>query len=86
MGIFVVTGSADASQKKSYDELATTANRVMVVLNKIDEWDELDDSALLELIEQWKVALGVKKIYPCCAKGYDPKYKKGSGHGSAWYR
>lgn len=76
LGIMVVTGSADSSQKKNYDEILENTNRVFVVLNKIDEWDDLDPSALSEVIEQWKAELGVDRIYPTCTKGYDPKMRK----------
>ena len=73
VGIFVVTGSSDSSQKKNLDDLRQHCDCIFVVLNKVDEWDDLDDSVLNEIIEQWKHDLGVSKIYPTCAKGYDPK-------------
>ncbi len=73
IGIFVVTGSSDASQKKNLDDLRQYCNKYFVVLNKIDEWDDLDESVLEEVIQQWKCDLGVQKIYPTCTKGYDPK-------------
>jgi small GTP-binding protein len=73
VGIFVVTGSSDSSQKKNLDDLRQHCDSIFVVLNKIDEWDDLDESVLDEIIEQWKHDLGVSKIYPTCAKGYDPK-------------
>jgi small GTP-binding protein len=76
LGIFVVTGSADHSQKENYDELNTTANKAIVVLNKIDEWDKLDESALRDIIDQWKEALNVDHIFPTCTQGYDPKMRK----------
>ena len=75
IGIFVVTGSSDASQKKNLDDLRQYCdpNSIYVVLNKIDEWDDLDPSVIDDLIEQWKIDLKVTKIYPTCTKGYDPK-------------
>jgi small GTP-binding protein len=39
VGILVVTGSADSSQKKHLDELRRTAHKVFVALSKIDQWD-----------------------------------------------
>jgi small GTP-binding protein len=76
LGIMVVTGSADSSQKKNYEDLLNNAGKVVVVLNKIDEWDDLEESALTDVIEQWKRELGVEHIYPTCTKGYDPRLKK----------
>jgi len=73
VGIFVVTGSSDASQKKSLDDLRKHCDEIFVVLNKIDQWDDLDPSALDEIAEQWKRDLAISKIYRTCAKGYDPK-------------
>lgn len=73
IGIFVVTGSSDASQKKNLDDLRQYCNSIYVVLNKIDEWDDLDPSVIDDLIKQWKIDLKVTEIYPTCAKGYDPK-------------
>ncbi len=73
VGIFVVTGSSDASQKKNLDLLKQHCDRIFVVLNKIDEWDDLHLSVLEDIIEQWRRDLGVTKIYPTCTKGYDPK-------------
>lgn len=46
VGILVVTGAVDASQKKFLDDLQTHCDSVFVVLNKIDEWDRLAPSAL----------------------------------------
>jgi small GTP-binding protein len=73
VGILVVTGASDASQKRYLDDLRAHCDSVFVVLNKIDEWDDLDASALEDVIAQWKEALKVQKVYPVCAKGYDPK-------------
>jgi len=73
VGIFVVTGSSDASQKKNLDDLSQYCDSIFVVLNKIDVWDDLESAVLDDVINQWKNDLGVDKIYPTCAKGYDPK-------------
>lgn len=71
IGILVVTGAADASQKRYLDELRRDCDSVFVVLNKIDEWDRLSPSALEKVITQWKKVLQIEKIYPVCAFGYD---------------
>ncbi|MBW4477970.1 MAG: 50S ribosome-binding GTPase [Tolypothrix brevis GSE-NOS-MK-07-07A] len=71
VGILVVTGAADASQKKYLDDLRSHCDSVFVVLNKIDEWDRLSPSALEKVITQWKEVLQIEKIYPVCAFGYD---------------
>jgi small GTP-binding protein len=76
MGIFVVTGARETPQKEIYQELARHAKNTIVVLNKIDEWDELEDSELEEVIEQWKSALGVTKIFRACTKGYNRKTRE----------
>lgn len=71
VGILVVTGAADASQKRYLDDLRSECDSVFVVLNKIDEWDRLSPSALEKVIAQWKEKLKIEKIYPVCAFGYD---------------
>lgn len=71
VGILVVTGAADASQKRHLDDLRSHCDSVFVVLNKIDEWDKLSPSALEKVITQWKEKLQIEKIYPVCAFGYD---------------
>ncbi|MEP0755536.1 50S ribosome-binding GTPase [Trichocoleus sp. Lan] len=73
VSILVVTGAADASQKKHFNNLKAHCNSVFVVLNKIDEWDKLNPSALEKVINQWQQTLQLEKIYPCCANGYDPE-------------
>ena len=72
-GVFVVTGSADATQKQNLDDLKRCAKRVFVVLNKIDEWDRLAPAALDKVVAQWKSDLGEARIYPVCTFGYDPE-------------
>lgn len=76
LGIFIVTGSADASQKANFDELQSKCKKTFVVLNKIDEWDDLVDSARNDVVDQWKRTLGARKIYETCTKGFDPKMRK----------
>lgn len=71
--IFVVTGLLDALQKKTLDDLKERCDSVFVVLNKIDEWDDLNPTVLDDVISQWKSHLKVDIVYPTCAKGYDPK-------------
>lgn len=73
IGIFVVTGSSDVSQKVNLDDLKKHCDTIFVVLNKIDEWDDLESSVLIDVINQWKNDLKVEKIYPICTKGYDPR-------------
>ena len=71
IGMLVVTGSADASQKQYFDELRANCTRVFLVLNKCDQWDNYKPQALEDVKEQWKQCLGVDKIYAVCALGYD---------------
>lgn len=71
IGILVLTGAADASQKRYLDDLRLHCQSVFVVLNKIDEWDRLAPSALEKVINQWKHVLQIEKVYPVCAFGYD---------------
>jgi GTP-binding protein EngB required for normal cell division len=79
VGILVVTGAADASQKRYLDDLRSHCeSSVFVALNKIDEWDDLEPSALEDIVNQWKQVLQAEKIYPVCSKGYDPKTKSGT--------
>jgi hypothetical protein len=75
VGIFVVTGSSDASQAKNLRDLQANCDKVFVVLNKIDEWDDLGGDVLQEIIQQWEQDLNIKPIYPVCTKGYDPRSK-----------
>lgn len=76
LGIFVVTGSADATQKANFDDVRATCHKTIVVLNKIDEWDDLEESAYDAVVRQWETILGVPKVFGACAKGYDPKMRK----------
>ena len=77
VGILVVTGSVDASQREHVDHLRPRCKRMFVVLNKIDAWDDLVPAALEEVVTQWKAALGIERLYPTCAKGFDPNTKPG---------
>lgn len=77
VGILVVAGSVDDSQKAHYDELKQYAGKVFVVVNKIDMFDDLTPDGLEEVVEQWHKALNLSvddKIFQTCTKGYDPKY------------
>jgi ribosome biogenesis GTPase A len=76
IGIFVVTGSANASQKKNYSDIGQKAKKTFLVLNKIDDFDDKDESALEEVATQWKESLNATEIFLTCTKGYDPKRKK----------
>lgn len=76
LGIFVVTGSADASQKANFDDLRRSSQKTLVVLNKIDEWDDLEESAYEDVLSQWKAVLGVDKVFGTCTKGFDPKMRQ----------
>lgn len=73
VGIFVVTGSSDASQQKNLDDLRKGCDSIFVVLNKIDDWDDYEPKTLDDVIKQWKSHLRVDTIYPICTKGYDPQ-------------
>lgn len=75
LGIFVVTGSADSSQKENFDDLKKNSKKTLVILNKIDEWDDLEESALDDVINQWKTTLRVDKVFATCTKGFDPKMR-----------
>ncbi|MEG4395578.1 GTPase [Microcoleus sp. BROC3] len=75
VGVLVVTGSSDGTQKKYIDDLRASCSRIFVVLNKIDQWDRNTPSTLEGIKEQWKTALHIDKIYPVCAFGYDPETK-----------
>lgn len=76
LGLFVVTGSADASQKANFDDLKKNSKRTLVILNKMDEWDDLEESAGQEVVKQWETVLGVDKVFGTCTKGFDPKMRK----------
>lgn len=72
IGIFVVTGSSDVTQKKNFDDLRQNCDSVFVVLNKIDEWDKHRPIALDNVVNQWKNTLQIDHIYRTCTNGYDP--------------
>lgn len=76
VGILVVAGSVDDSQKAHYDELKQYAHKVFVVMNKIDEYDK-KPKALESVVAQWHSSLGLandEKIFLTCTDGYDPDY------------
>ncbi|MEG4960459.1 MULTISPECIES: GTPase [unclassified Microcoleus] len=75
VGVLVVTGSSDGTQKKYIDDLRASCSRIFVVLNKIDQWDRNTPSTLEGIKEQWKTDLHIDEIYPVCAFGYDPETK-----------
>ena len=76
LGVFVVTGSADAAQKQNFDTLRDSSKNCVVVLNQVDEWDYLEDSAREAVVDQWESALGVNKVFETCTKGYDPAMRQ----------
>lgn len=76
LGIFVVTGSADESQKSNFLDLKKHAKKIVVILNKIDEWDDLEEEAYKTVVLQWQKILEVSKVFGTCTKGYDPKTRK----------
>lgn len=78
LGIFVITGSSEASQKENFEDLKKNSKKTLVILNKIDVWDDLEESAFDEIINQWKKTLRVEKIFPTCTKGFDPKSRASS--------
>ncbi len=73
VGIFVVTGSADDTQRRLYEELKRACEATFVVLNKIDEWDRYSEAALDKVVDQWGEALGVDEIHLTTTWGYDPE-------------
>ena len=73
LGVLVVHGSPDASQKKHYDDLRHNTEKVLVVVNKIDQWDTLRASGVEAVLAQWREMLGVDRAYPTCTIGFDPE-------------
>lgn len=71
VGIFVVTGAADSSQREDYEKLRSSCGKVFFVLNKIDEWERHGEAKRNAIIAQWREQLGVERVYPTCAFGYD---------------
>ncbi|MBE9116901.1 50S ribosome-binding GTPase [Lusitaniella coriacea LEGE 07157] len=71
VGILVVTGAVDASQKEYFNDLKENCKSFFVVLNKRDEWDRYHPQALENVMNQWKEYLKIDKIYPVCTFGYD---------------
>ncbi|MBN6739910.1 50S ribosome-binding GTPase [Acidithiobacillus sp. MC6.1] len=76
IAIFVVSGSANESQKNNYIDVQNKINHTLLVLNKIDQFDDLDPQALYEVEQQWIKSTDVKKLYKTCARGYDPITRK----------
>lgn len=75
VGILVITGSADSTQKKHYDDLREICSKTIVVLNKIDGQSKKN----LEVItSQWRELLELdaqENIYLVSSRGYDPNDK-----------
>jgi small GTP-binding protein len=76
VGIFVVAGSSDKSQRDACERLRGHSRKIFVVLNKIDQYDEQNNFE--EVVEQWREALGVSQIFCTTTKGYDPNRKAGA--------
>jgi small GTP-binding protein len=72
VGILVITGAANESQKDIFEDLKHRCSEVFVVLNKIDIYDEYTKDALNKVVNQWHSCLGANQIYPVCTFGYDP--------------
>ena len=73
LGVLVVTGSSDVTQKDYLDDLRASCSSILVVLNKIDQWDRHLPSTLEGVIKQWQTDIKIDKIYPVCVFGYDPE-------------
>jgi len=71
LGILVVTGSVDATQKNHYDQLREKAKKALVVLNKTDEF-KIRPEAFNQVVKQWQEALGADHVYPVRTIGFDP--------------
>lgn len=72
IGILILEGSADADQKKHYNDLKEKAGKVFVVLNKTGA---ISSENLKMIMSQWKDQLNMshdEKIYPVVSRGYDP--------------
>jgi small GTP-binding protein len=72
VGILVITGAANESQKSIFDDLRRQCSEVFIALNKIDTYDDYTEDALTRVVNQWRLCLGAEKIYPVCTFGYDP--------------
>lgn len=69
IGILVLSGSPDQSQRIHYENLKEKSEKIFIVLNKADSFSELN---LKLIVDQWKELLGVDdKIYPIVSRGYD---------------
>jgi len=76
IGILVISGSADSTQKEEYEYLKREAEKVFVVLNKSDNFSSEN---LKDVLQQWHEQLNMpsdEKIYPVVSRGYDPKDKE----------
>ncbi len=73
VGILVVEGSADSRQKSHLDWLRQLCPQVVVVLNKIDQYDKWQPFVLDRVIRQWQDALNIDRIFPTSTFGFDPE-------------
>lgn len=76
IAIFVVSGAADRTQKVNFSAVKHNIPDTLFVLNKKDEFDDLEQSAVDDVVNQWKTSIGVDHVFLTCAKGYDPKSRK----------
>lgn len=73
IGILILSGAADETQRTHYEDLMKKSEKVFIVLNKSDEFSE---DNLKIVITQWKEQLNTNdKIYPIVSRGYDKKDK-----------
>ena len=71
IGILVLSGSPDESQRIHYKNLKEKSEKIFIVLNKADNYSSEN---LKLILNQWKELLGVdEKIYPIVSRGYDAK-------------
>ncbi|HBE16017.1 MAG TPA: GTP-binding protein [Cyanobacteria bacterium UBA11149] len=70
LGILVVNGVANESDKQHFEDLKKHCDSIFVVWNKIDDWDSKDPGSLEKAIADWQDTLESKKIYPISTFGY----------------
>ncbi len=71
IGILVLSGSPDESQRIHYKNLKEKSEKIFIVLNKADNFSSEN---LKLILNQWADLLGVdEKIYPIVSRGYDAK-------------
>lgn len=72
IGILIIEGSADVTQKDIYEELKKKSKYVFIVFNKFDIHSKRN---LENLKKQWSDVLNISKdqiIYTVSSRGYDP--------------